>query len=37
MVILLALTIVFGLWPPLLNGTLDLSVPALLSGLGVGA
>lgn len=35
--ILIALTVVFGIWPPLLNGTLDLSVPGLLAGLGVGS
>ncbi|HEV8359403.1 MAG TPA: NuoM family protein [Candidatus Thermoplasmatota archaeon] len=34
---LLALTVIFGLWPPLLNHTLDLSVPAFLQSLGVGA
>jgi NADH-quinone oxidoreductase subunit M len=37
MAILLALTVLFGLWPPLLSGTLDLSLPRILAGLGVGA
>lgn len=37
MAILLALIVLFGLWPPLLSGTLDLTVPHFMSALGVGS
>jgi proton-translocating NADH-quinone oxidoreductase chain M len=33
--ILLALTVAFGLWPPLLGSTLDLTVPQFVASLGV--
>ena len=37
MAVLIALILAFGLWPPLLGGVLDLSVPEFMASLGVGA